>query len=82
MKNYWIRDWLVRYEDEEGKGIKDAERKEALKAVSLFLILCFTLNFAYFKLATNNTRRDYHLLSCIIPTLFGLNAEANGTFVL
>jgi len=22
MKNYWIRDWLVRYEDEEGKGDK------------------------------------------------------------
>jgi len=62
------------------KGIKDTERKEALKAVPLFLIFCFTLNFAYFKLAvTNNTKRDYHFLSCIIPTLFGLNAEANGT---
>jgi len=27
-----------------------AERKGALKAVSLFLILCFSFNFAYFKL--------------------------------
>ena len=31
------------------------------------------------KMKTNNTKRDYHFLSCIIPTLFGLNAETNGT---
>ena len=53
MKNYWIWDWLIRYEVKKEKGIKDAERKEALKAVSLFLLLCFTLNFAYFTLAVN-----------------------------
>jgi len=61
-----------------------SEQKEALKAVSLFLILCFTLNFAYFKLAGEQIipRSFTASLVALFLKLFGLNAEANGTFVL
>ncbi len=61
------------------------ERKEALKAVSLFLILCFALNFAYFKLAGEQIipRSFTASLIALFLNLFpGLNAEVNGTVVL
>ncbi len=68
------------------KEIKDiiSERKEALKAVSLFLILCFFLNFAYFKIAGEQIipRSFTASLVALFLNLFGLNAEVNGTFVL
>jgi len=68
------------------KRIKDviSERKEALKAVSLFLILCFSLNFAYFKIAGGQIipRSFTASLVALFLKSFGLNAEANGTFVL
>lgn len=61
-----------------------SERKEALKAVSLFLILCFSLNFAYFKIAGEQIflRSFTASLFALLLKSFGLNAEANGTFVL
>ena len=60
------------------------EQKEALKAVSLFLILCFSLNFAYFKIAGEQIipRSFTASLVALFLNLFGLNAKANGTFVL
>ena len=57
------------------KGIKDAKRKEALKISSVSRSTSLILSSQW----TNNTKKDYHFLSCLIPTLFGLNAEANGT---
>ncbi len=74
-------------EKEKEKQIKDiiSERKEALKAVSLFLILCFSLNFAYFKIAGEQIipRSFTASLIALFLNLFpGLNAEANGTSVL
>jgi len=61
-----------------------SEHKEALKTVSLFLILCFTLNFAYFKIAGEQIipREITASLVALFLNLFGLNAEVNGTFVL
>ena len=61
-----------------------SERKEALKAVSIFLILCFTLNFAYFKIAGEQIipREITASLVALFLNLFGWNAEVNGTFVL
>ena len=61
-----------------------SEEKEALKAVLLFLILCFALNFAYFKLAGEQIipRSFTASLVALFLRLFGLDAEANGTFVL
>jgi hypothetical protein len=43
----------MKKEKAKKKQIKDifSEHKEALKTVSLFLIFCFALNFAYFKIA-------------------------------
>ncbi len=71
---------------EKEKQIKDiiSERKEALKVVSLFLILCFSLNFVYFKIAGEQIipRSFTASLIALFLKLFGLNAEANGTFVL
>ena len=67
------------------KAIKSiSEEKEALKAVLLFLILCFSLNFAYFKLAGEQIipRSFTASLVALFLRLFGLNAEASGTFVL
>ena len=71
------------------KNLKNAiksisEEKEALKAVLLFLILCFTLNFAYFKLAGEQIipRSFTASLVALFIRPFGLNAEASGTFVL
>jgi len=59
-------------------------KKEALKAVSLFLILCFALNFAYFKIAGEQImpRSFTASLVALFLNLFGLNAEASKTFVL
>ncbi len=71
---------------EKEKQIKDiiSERKEALKAVSLFLILCFSLNFAYFKIAGEQIipRSFTASLIALFLNLFGLNADVNGTSVL
>ena len=68
------------------KRISDilSERKETLKTVSLFLIFCFTLNFLYFKIAGEQIipREITASLVALLLRLFGLNAEANGTFVL
>jgi archaeosortase B (VPXXXP-CTERM-specific) len=70
------------------KQIKDIlleEHKDALKTVSLFLILCFTFNFLYFKIAGEQIMpRSFTASSvALFLNLFpGLNAEANGTFVL
>ncbi|MHC1610386.1 MAG: archaeosortase/exosortase family protein [Candidatus Methanospirareceae archaeon] len=76
----------MKMKKEKEKGIKYAisERKEALKAVSLFIILCFTLNFLYFKLAGEQIipRSFTASLVALFLRLLGLNAEANGTFVL
>ena len=57
------------------KRIKDAKRKEALKISSVSRSTSLILSSQW----TNNTKKNYHFLSCLIPTLFGLNAEANGT---
>lgn len=62
-----------------------SERKDVLKTVSLFLILCFTFNFLYFKLAGEQIipRSFTASLVALFLNLFpGLNAKANGTFVL
>jgi len=69
------------------KQLKDIllEHKEVLKTVSLFLILCFTFNFLYFKIAGEQImpRSCTASLVALFLNLFpGLNAEANGTFVL
>ena len=58
-------------------------RKEALKAVSLFLILCLALNFAYIKIASEQIIPMSFTASLVALFLksIGLNAEANGTFV-
>ena len=55
-----------------------SERKEALKAVLIFLILCFALNFAYFKIAGEQIipRSFSASLVALFLNLFGLNAEA------
>jgi len=55
-----------------------SEHKEALKTVSLFLILCFMLNFAYFKIAGEQIipREITASLVALFLNLFGLNAEA------
>lgn len=59
-------------------------RAEALKAVSLFLILCFVLNFLYFKVAGEQIipRAFTASLVALFLSFLGLNAEATGTFVL
>lgn len=59
-------------------------RKEILKTVSLFLILCFFLNFAYFSHFKEQIipRSFTASLVALFLRLFGLNAEVNGTFVL
>lgn len=59
-------------------------RAEALKAVSLFLILCFVLNFLYFKVAGEQIipREFTASLVALFLSFLGLNAEATGTFVL
>ena len=62
-----------------------SERKEALKTVAVFLILCFTLNFAYFKIAGEQIiprELTASLVALFLNLLFGLNAKVNGTFVL
>jgi archaeosortase B (VPXXXP-CTERM-specific) len=68
------------------KPIKNilSEHKEALKAVSIFLILCFSLNFAYFKLAGEQIipRSFTASLVALFLNLFGLNAKTNGSLVL
>jgi len=68
------------------KQIKDvlSEHKEALKTVLLFLILCFTFNFAYFKIAGEQImpRSFTASLVALFLNLLGLNAEASKTFVL
>jgi len=69
------------------KQIKDvlSEHKDALKTVSLFLIFCFAFNLAYFKIAGEQImpRSFTASLVALFLNLFpGLNAEANGTFVM
>jgi archaeosortase B (VPXXXP-CTERM-specific) len=61
------------------------EHKDAFKTVSSFLILCFTLNFVYFKLAGEQIiPRSFtaSLIALFLNLFLGLNAEANGTFVM
>lgn len=71
---------------EKEKQLKDilSEHKDAVKTVSLFLIFCFTLNFAYFKIAGEQIIPRSFTASLVASflNLFGLNAEANGTVVL
>jgi len=59
-------------------------RKEALKAVLLFLFFCFILNLVYFKVAGEQIipRSFTASLVAMFLSFFGLNAEATGTFVL
>ena len=59
-------------------------RAEALKAVALFLIFCFALNFLYFKIAGEQIIPRSFTASLVALSLscLGLNAEATGTFVL
>ncbi|RJS68557.1 hypothetical protein CW713_10475 [Methanophagales archaeon] len=68
------------------KKVKESiiARKEILKTVSLFLFLSLTLNFLYFKLAGEQIipRSFTASLVALFLRLFGLNAEASGTFVL
>lgn len=60
------------------------EHKYAVKTVLLFFIFCFTLNFAYFKIAGEQIipRSFTASLVALFLNLLGLNAEANGTSVL
>jgi archaeosortase B (VPXXXP-CTERM-specific) len=59
-------------------------RAEALKAISLFLILCFVLNLLYFKMAGEQIIPRAFTASIVALCLncLGLNAGATGTFVL
>ena len=68
------------------KQIKDilSEHKKALKAVLLFLFFCFALNYLYFWRAGEQIipREITASLVALFLNLLGVNAEANGTFVL
>jgi len=68
------------------KKVKEiiSPRAEALKAISLFLILCFVLNFLYFKIAGEQIIPRSFTASVVAFSLscLGLNAVATGTFVL
>ncbi len=59
-------------------------KKEIIKTILLFLILCFVLNFAYFFFFKEQIPQRSFTASLVafLLSLFGLPAEANGTFVL
>jgi len=83
---------MVTRKDEERQQMRNkrkvmeiiSPRAEALKAVSLFLILCFVLNFLYFKVAGEQIipRSFTASLVALFLSFLGLNAGATGTFVL
>ncbi len=63
---------------------QEEAKKEILKTILLFLVLCFILNFAYFFFFKEQIHQRSFTASLVafLLNLFGLPAKANGTFVL
>ncbi len=65
-------------------GGQSEVKKEILKTILLFLIICFILNFAYFFFFEEQIPQRSFTASLVafLLNLFGLPAQSNGTFVL